>query len=105
MAHHDIVITYSPEVKTVVFNVPPPAYRLGDTLSFSSSQGNVRVAFLQPEIFSVTEFRTGDDPVSIIGLGSYQYCCGVTVKGAQVGYAPDRSFGQQGQTDPPDGKG
>ncbi len=97
MSLNTITLIYDTTQGTVT--AEPAAMKMlkGDGLQFVSSSGPVRVLMVPSESFSAAEFRTGDDPLTGITSGRFNYCCGVTIQGKVVGYPLNRDSGNEGE--------
>ncbi len=93
MTHHTIHLTYD-QVNDVLHSHPDPiTIAVGDSVTFTSSQGPVSVLFIPAESFSAGHFHSGDQPVRRLQGGPSNVCCGVVIGGKVWGFPEHNRFG------------
>jgi hypothetical protein len=99
MAHHKVQLEY---INGVVHPNPEPlVVDSGDTVSFvltSPPNGQFKIKFDKPVLFSASEFKHGDGPVTIYEMpGPTTYACELLIDGV----AFETTGSQGGSMKPP----
>ena len=103
MESHTINLIYNPVDKSVIGQRDIRPIKIGDQLIFESAVGPVHVK-IHPEyedVFSLSEYQTGEAPLVVKKRAKFEYWCGVKVQGQPVGYPLNKQYGGKDDTGVP----